>query len=151
MKQVAPFQTVLVPSQRRIIQFAEYFVGGMAYFWSGYLVFAICYSGFHWNWLQAKLLADVVGWTLNYFIQRYWAFNDKSLNKHEAATISKYGIITAVNFALDYAIIWALNSIGISPYIGFFISAGFFTVWNYMWYRFWVFYGKRGGNAKEVA
>jgi len=150
MKQVAPFQTVLVHSRRRIIQFAEYFVGGMAYFWSGYAVFAICYSGFHWNWFPAKMLADLVGWTLNYIIQRYWAFNDKSLDKHEAATISKCGIITVANFILDYAIIWALNSIGISPYIGFFISAGFFTVWNYVWYRFWVFYGKRSGNAKEV-
>ncbi|HSX34362.1 MAG TPA: GtrA family protein [Candidatus Saccharimonadales bacterium] len=151
MKQVVPLQTVLVQSHRRIIQFAEYFVGGMAYFWSGYIVFAVCYSGLHWTWLPAKMLADVVGWTLNYFIQRYWAFNDPSLNRREGAIIGKYGIITVVNFGLDYAIIWALNNIGISPYIGFFISAGFFTVWNYMWYRFWVFYGKRGGDAKEVA
>jgi hypothetical protein len=43
--------------------------------------------------------------------------------------------------------IWGLKSIGISPYVGFFISAGFFTAWNYLWYRFWVFYSKRKYNT----
>lgn len=132
------------------MQFAEYMVGGLSYFWSGYAVFAICYSGLHWSWFPAKMLADVVGWTLNYVIQRYWAFKNPALNKKEKTTIGRYGALTLVNLGLDYAIIWALNNIGISPYIGFFISAAFFTVWNYVWYRFWVFYGKRSGDAKEV-
>ncbi|HSW98821.1 MAG TPA: GtrA family protein [Candidatus Saccharimonadales bacterium] len=136
--------------RKRLVQFGEYFVGGLSYFWSGYAVFAICYSGLHWRWFPAKMLADVVGWTLNYAIQRYWAFQNPALNKKEAATATKYGIITVVNLGLDYTIIWGLNSMGISPYIGFFISASFFTVWNYIWYRFWVFYGKRSGDAKEA-
>lgn len=130
-------------TRRNIIQFLEYLVGGTVYFWSGYLIFAACYSGFGWDWLPAKMAADVVGWTLNYVIQRYWAFNSKGLKNHEEQTVGKYAIITAVNFALDYLIIWGLKSIGISPYVGFFISAGFFTVWNYFWYRFWVFISKR--------
>lgn len=136
--------------RKPFVQFAEYMVGGASYFWSGYLIFAVCYSGLGWNWLPAKMLADAVGWTLNYVIQRYWAFANPALRHHEAATVGKYGTLTAFNFGLDYLIIWGLNSVGITPYIGFFISAGFFTVWNYLWYRFWVFYGKRGGDPKEV-
>jgi putative flippase GtrA len=136
---------------KRLVQFGEYFVGGASYFWSGYAIFALCYSGLHWNWLPAKMLADVVGWTINYLIQRFWAFKNPALNHRERRTITRYGVITIVNLGLDYAIIWGLNHAGISPYIGFFISAGFFTVWNYGWYRFWVFYGKRSGDAKEVA
>lgn len=131
------------PTRRTIIQFLEYMVGGTVYFWSGYLIFALCYSGLHWNWLWAKIAADIVGWTLNYLVQRYWAFNNKNLAKHEAATAGKYSLITIANLGLDYLIIWGLQQIGISPYIGFFISAGFFTVWNYLWYRFWVFYNKK--------
>ena len=137
--------------KRRIIQFMEYMVGGAAYFWAGYVIFAVYYSGFHWGWVPAKLLADVVGLSLNYVIQRYWAFASAALRRHEIATIGRYGTITALNLALDYLIIWGLKSIGVSPYVGFFFSAGFFTVWNYLWYRFWVFYGKRSGDAKEVA
>jgi len=132
-----------------IIQFLEYMVGGASYFWSGYLVFALCYSGFGWDWLPAKLVADVVGWAINYAIQRFWAFDNPRLRRREGTTLGKYSLVVAINLALDYLIIWGLKSIGISPYVGFFISAGFFTVWNYLWYRFWVFYVKQR-VSKEV-
>jgi putative flippase GtrA len=132
--------------RKDVIQFLEYLVGGTVYFWSGYLVFAICYSGFGWDWLPAKLMADVVGWTLNYLVQRYWAFANKSLKKHEGRTAGRYALITLVNLLLDYLIIWGLKSIGVSPYVGFFISAGFFTAWNYLWYRFWVFFVRQRNN-----
>jgi len=137
--------------RRHMVQFLEYMVGGASYFWSGYLVFAACYSGLHWNWLRAKLLADIVGWTLNYLIQRYWAFANPALRSKERSTVTKYSVLTVANLGIDYLIIWSLQLVGISPYVGFFISAGFFTVWNYLWYRFWVFYGKWSGDAKEVA
>ncbi len=132
-----------------VIQFFEYLLGGSTYFISGYLIFALCYSGFGWSWLPAKLVSDVVGWTLNYLVQRYWVFENPQLKRHEGATMGKYGAIMILNLGLDYLIIWGLNSIGISPYIGFVLSAGFFTVWNYLWYRFWVFYAKQR-VSKEV-
>src|SRR6266576_5424389 len=120
------------------VQFLEYMVGGGVWFWSGYLVFAICYSGFGWSWLWSKMLADLIGWTLNFLIQRYWAFNDPRL-AHKAFKISRrYIIITGVNFAIDYLLIWGLKSVGVTPYIGFFISAVLFTGWNYLWYKFCV-------------
>lgn len=121
------------------IQFVKYFIGGSTYFWSGYLVFALAYSGFHWTWWPAKMLADFVGWTLNYVAQRYWAFTSKSLMHHEFSTAKKYTILTVCNFGLDYLLVGGLKHVGVTPYIGLCISAGFFTVWNYAWYRFWVF------------
>jgi putative flippase GtrA len=123
-------------------------VGGSIYFWSGYLIFALCYTGLGWKWLPAKLAADVVGWTLNYIVQRYWAFNNPALKKREAQTAGRYAAITVFNLVLDYLIIWSLDSVGVSPYIGFFISSAFFTIWNYLWYRFWVFIG-RGTNVTK--
>ena len=105
-------------------------------------MFAFCYSGLHWDWLPAKLLADVIGWTLNYVIQRYWAFNKQSLAHHESQTISRFGLVSLLNLLLDYLIIAGLKALGVSPYIGLFISSAFFTVWNYAWYRFLVFMGK---------
>jgi len=128
------------PTRRNIIQFLQYMVGGTVYFWSGYAIFAICYSGLGWDWLWAKILADIIGWTLNYGVQRYWAFSSKGLTRHEGRTVGKFGLVALANLGLDYLIIWGLKTLGVSPYIGFFISAGFFTVWNYLWYRFWVFF-----------
>ncbi|HUD06083.1 MAG TPA: GtrA family protein [Candidatus Saccharimonadales bacterium] len=121
------------------IQFVEYLIGGGVYFWVGYGVFAICYSGLHWYWLWAKLLADVIGWTLGFFIQRYWAFRNPKLNKLNKAVTGRYIAITLFNFLIDYLIVGGLRALGVTPYIGLFVSSGFFTVWNYLWYRFWVF------------
>jgi len=132
-----------------VIQFLEYMVGGTVYFWSGYGVFAFCFSFWHWDWLPAKIAADLIGWTLNYLVQRYWAFNNAKLKQQEQRTLGRYGLLTLFNLALDYAIIASLKAVGISPYIGFFISAAFFTVWNYLWYRFWVFLGKQNKVQQE--
>jgi putative flippase GtrA len=130
-------------SRKDVTQFIKYFISGSTYFWSGYLVFAWGYGIMHWSWWPAKMLADFIGWTLNYLAQRYWAFNKSSLAHHDADIAKKYVILTIINFGLDYVIVGSLKSIGISPYIGLFISAGFFTIWNYAWYRLWVFWGKQ--------
>ena len=121
-----------------VVQFAKYMVGGSVYFWVGYGVFALCYSVLHWPWFWAKVLADIVGWSLNYIVQRYWAFGNQH-HLREIEHIGRYIFIESVGFVLDYAIIWALNEVGITPYIGFFVSSGFFTVWSWLWYKYWVF------------
>jgi putative flippase GtrA len=129
-------------SKRRhklIIQFVEYMISGGAYFWTGYLIFFAADKGLHWNLWWAKLASNVVGWTVNYLLQRYWVFRNPNLKGHLAETSGRYIFITLVNFLLDYLIVAGLKSAGLTPYLGQFVSSGFFTVWNYLWYRFWVF------------
>jgi putative flippase GtrA len=120
-------------------QFVKYWLGGGVYFWSGYGVFALCYTVFKWDWLPSKIAADAIGWSLNYFVQRYWAFNSDRLKLSEMQHVGRYLFIETIGFILDYAIIGGLKAIGVSPYFGFFISAGFFTVWSFLWYKYWVF------------
>ena len=134
-----------LPSQKTVTQFLKYMAGGSIYFWVGYAVFAICYSGFGWDWFPSKILADAIGWTSNYIVQRYWAFAEQH-HLREIEHIYRYLIIESVGFVLDYLIIWGLKSIGITPYIGFFISAGFFTIWSWFWYKYWVFPEKSAKN-----
>ena len=138
-------------SGRDVVQFVKYFIGGSVYFWSGYIVFAWGYSILHWTWWPAKMLADIVGWSLNYLAQRYWAFNSSSITYHEGVVARKYVLLTIFNIGLDYLIVGSLKAGGISPYIGLFISAGFFTVWNYIWYRFWVFLGQDKARSPKEA
>lgn len=120
-------------------QLVEYLVSGGAYFWTGYLAFFICDKGFHWTLWWAKITADMVGWIVNYALQRYWVFNNPSLSKHKIDVTGRYLLITAVDFVLDYLIVRELKSRGLTPYLGQFVSAGFFTIWNYVLYKFWVF------------
>ncbi|GAC1391719.1 MAG: hypothetical protein NVSMB46_05300 [Candidatus Saccharimonadales bacterium] len=125
--------------KREVKRITEYMISGGAYFWTGYLVFFLCDKGLHFNLFWAKLASNIAGWIVNYLLQRYWVFSNPKLAKHKLEVSERYFIITAVNFMLDYVIVAGLKTIGISPYIGQFISSGFFTVWNYAWYRFWVF------------
>jgi putative flippase GtrA len=124
-------------------QIIEYLVSGGAYFWTGYLAFFIFWSVFHWNLFVAKIGADIIGWVVNYSLKRYWVFNNVDLAKHQTEVTSRYLIITAVNFLIDYLIVKLLRDAGLTPYLGQFVSAGFFTVWNYFWYKFWVFPEKK--------
>lgn len=131
-------------SNRKIsLQMIEYLVSGGAFFWGGYLAFFIFDKELHWSLFYAKIIADVVGWIINYILQRYWVFNNPNLAKHQINVTERYLLITVVNFFIDYLIVVELKDVGISPYIGQFVSAGFFTVWNYLWYKYWVFPSKK--------
>jgi putative flippase GtrA len=125
-----------------MVQFGKYLTGGSIYFWVGYGLFGLCYSVFHWDWLPSKILSDIVGWSLNYLVQRLWAFKGQ-VHLSEMQHASRYIFIESIGFVIDYLMIGGLKHYGISPYIGFFISGIFFTVWSYLWYRYWVFPERR--------
>ena len=122
-----------------LIQFAEYLVGGGVWFWGGMAIFALCFDALHWPWWVAKGLADIFGWSANFAIQRYWAFSNSRLKERGGQVLRRYILVNGIDFFIDYAIVAACIYNGLTPYIGFFISAGFTTVWDYLWYRFYVF------------
>jgi putative flippase GtrA len=136
------------PGRQEVIRFSKYLAGGSIYFWVAYGIFAICYSGLHWDWLPAKLLSDAVGWTSNYIVQRFWAFSDR-VSLSETRHLGRYITIESIGFVMDYAIIGGLKAVGITPYIGFFVSGIFFTVWSYLWYKYWVF--PESASAKSAS
>lgn len=133
--------------QRRVlIQFVEYMISGGAYFWSGYLAFAFLYGNdsgswpsLHWGLWWSTIVSNLFGWTVNFILQRFWVFSNQSLKGHATQVTGRYIFITLVDFVLNYFILLGLKNIGITPYIGQFISSGFFTVWNWFWYKYWVF------------
>ena len=87
----------------------------------------------------AKIISFVFGLGINFLLELYWVFNDSKARKELDTVTVRYVLLSVVNLGIDTAIVWGLNQIGISPYIGQFFSAGFFTVWNYVWYKLWVF------------
>lgn len=121
-----------------------YSLTGGAWFWSGYLTFALTYSGLGWTLWWAKLTANLVGITVNFILERVWVFDNGRRNKRLTVVTQRYLILTLVNFVIDYFIVRGLKDyFGISPYIGQFVSAGFFYLWNYLWYKYWVFAAER--------
>lgn len=121
-----------------------YSITGGAWFWSGYIMFAIADQVFGLSLWWAKLLANITGITVNFILERVWVFNNKKKNKKLTVVTERYFILTLINFVIDYLIVRFLkDQFGISPYIGQFVSAGFFFGWNYLWYKYWVFASDR--------
>lgn len=134
--------------KREVKRITEYMISGGAYFWSGYLMFFVLDQVVGLNLWWAKLLANITGWLVNYGLQRYWVFNNPKLAKHQTEVTGRYAVITLVDFVLDYAIVASLQALGLTPYLGQFVSSGFFTFWNYLWYKYWVFPQKFTEKAK---
>lgn len=132
-------QKYLKKSHRReLVRIAEYLVSGGAWFWSGYfiIVFMTPVVGLWW----ANLLGNGVGLTINFLLERNWVFTGSKTRKTTQVT-GRYAIYTACNFILNYFILLGLQKVGIPVAIGQFIASGFFTIWNYLWYKHWVFKG----------
>lgn len=130
----------LTKKRRKLyIQLVEYAISGGVYFWVGYILLDIFYYAWGWNLWWSTIVSSVIGWIVNYALQYYWVFKNPALAKHRTRTTSRYLVITVADWLINYLILAALKSIGITPAIGQFVSAAFFTVWNYLWYRFWVF------------
>jgi putative flippase GtrA len=127
--------------RKELIRFGEYMIGGGVWFWSGYIIIVVAVAnGMPLFW--ANFLGNGVGLTLNFLIERYWVFKTKRQTKLGEAT-SRYVIYTGLNaFLLNYLILQGLRNVGIEPAIGQFIASAFFTVWNYVWYKLWVFKGR---------
>jgi putative flippase GtrA len=144
--------------RKEIKRITEYVISGGAYFWSGYLMFFVIDKGLKGSFFWAKSIATLTGWTVNYLLQRYWVFRNPELKKHQTEVTWRYTVITLTDFVIDYFIVYGLKVAGLTPYIGQFVSSGFFTVWNYLWYKYWVFPEKfvrhpkaKIGVAKVVA
>ncbi len=139
--------------KRLIIQFAEYMVTGGVWFWSGYVLIVLLDGPLGLFW--ANLIGNSVGITLNFILNRLWVFKTNNSN-HLNETAGRYVIYTFLNaFLLNYLILYVLRErFGIDPAIGQFIASGFFTVWNFFWYRMWVFKGdiqpKRARRAVTI-
>jgi len=130
---------------------AEYLVSGGAWFWSGYLLFALLYSVFGIGVVPAKIISYLFGLTVNFLLQRYWVFDSRDARKQLDVVTGRYVMLSVINLGIDTLIVWGLSEVGVTPYIGQFVSAGFFTVWNYIWYRLWVFARKAPVAPRRAA
>lgn len=128
-------------NQKEFKRIAEYLVSGGAQFWSGYGAFALFDLVFKLPFWPNRVLSYGVGVVVNFYLQRYWVFGKKRLSKKQLQqSAEKYYGLMFTNFLLDLAIVGGLYELaGVSPYIGQFVSAGFFTVYNYLLFKFWVF------------
>lgn len=137
--------------RKLIHQLIEYAISGGAWFWSGYAMFALLYSVLKLDIVTSKIISYIFGLTVNFVLQRFWVFDSRDARRELDKVTGRYILLSAVNLAIDTAIVWGLSKVGVTPYIGQFVSAGFFTVWNYIWYKLWVFAKKSKPTPRRAA
>lgn len=125
--------------RKLLVQLTEYMISGGAWFWVGYASFAVLDKVFNVPFWPTKISSYIIGASVNFLLQRYWVFHQKTSKKQLGDSAKRYYSLMAVNFVLDQAIVGGLRAVGITPYIGQFVASGFFTVWNWLWYSMWVF------------
>ena len=126
--------------EREVRRIVEYLVSGGAFFWSGYIVLLAMnwWLGVEYLWLSTSV-SYIVGWVVNYILQRYWVFDNPRLAKHQTEVTERYIFISFVNLFLNFAIIEIWVKQGFYLELAPFVASIFFTAWNYYWYKFWVF------------
>lgn len=126
--------------RKEIIRIAEYMISGGTFFWSGYAAFAVLDLVFDVPFWPAKITSYFLGASVNFILERFWVFGGRATTKKQVKlSAQKYYLLTIMNFLLDLTIVGGLREAGLTPYLGQFVSAGFFTVWNYLLFKLWVF------------
>ena len=124
---------------RRVIEFVKLQLAGNILFWGTYLGYFLSDKLFHKPTIGALAIASLAAHALFFIVSRDWVFNAEG-GKKSTRQIARFIVFMGVNYFINLGIIYGLQYyFSVSPYIGQFVSAIFFTAWSYVGLRFWVF------------
>jgi putative flippase GtrA len=110
-----------------------------------YLTFTICFSYLNAGLLAATVIAYIFGLVVSFLLNRFWVFRHGADRQSAGTSVWRYATFLAINLAITYAILWGLEQIGISPYIGKLVVNLFMFFWIYVGDTYFVFRGEKTG------
>lgn len=122
------------------IEFLKLQAAGNILFWGTYLGNA--YFDQIWGWAswQSLAVASILAHVAFFVVDKNWVFSDKTGQRKTSNEVVRFIIFMGFNYFLNIGIILGLERFaGVSPYVGQFISAFFFTFWQWFGLKFWVF------------
>ena len=146
---------------KNLIEFIKLQLAGNILFWGTYLGFFLLYEVANWSEVAALAVASVIAHGFFFIANKEWVFDESSSRRKTSREITRFIIFMGINYFINLGIIAGLSHyFGITPYIGQFISAMFFTVWTFVGLKYWVFHeahrhaslrtrGKKGGSRKS--
>ncbi len=123
-----------------LIEFIKVQIAGNILFWVTYGSYFIFDSIARIPYPVSFVMASITGNIVFFLVDRHWIYNAKNGKRKSSREIFRFIIFMVVNFFLNLFIVESLNDrLEITPYIGQFISAAFFSVWTFLGLHFWVF------------
>ena len=125
---------------QNLIEFIKLQLAGNILFWGTYLGFFLLYEMANWTEIAALSVASIIAHALFFIANSEWVFDEKGKRRKTSREITRFIIFMGINYFINLGIIAGLSHyFGITPYIGQFISAMFFTVWTFVGLKYWVF------------
>ena len=136
------------------MQFVKYNVAGTVFFWSTYIMFFVLNTLLQWPEVQALATASIIGHVFYFILDKEWVFSSDGTTKKSLGELLRFAVFMALNYFLNLYFVWLLDvRFGLTPYLGQFVTAGFFVIWSYVGLKYWVFpvSVKRTKKGKQYA
>lgn len=122
------------------IEFVKLQVAGNILFWGTYIGYFLLFELAEWGYMEALVTASLVSHFLFFIANKEWVFEDETGKRKTSIEAIRFALFMGLNFFINIGIITGLQQyFDISPYIGQFISAFFFTIWSFVGLKYWVF------------
>lgn len=125
---------------KNLIQFIKLQLAGNILFWGTYIGFFLLYEFAHWSQTAALAVASIIAHAAFFFVDKKWVFHEHEGRRKTRVELFRFIIFMGLNYFINLGIITGLSVyFDITPYIGQFISALFFTFWTFIGLKYWVF------------
>jgi putative flippase GtrA len=122
------------------IEFVKLQLAGNILFWGTYIGYFLLFEIANWGYMESLVTASLISHFLFFIANKEWVFEDDTGKRKTSVEAMRFALFMGLNFFINIAIITGLQQyFHISPYIGQFISALFFTVWSFVGLKYWVF------------
>lgn len=121
-------------------EFIKLQLAGNVLFWVTYVGFFVLHELLHWPDAAALATASGIAHIVFFLINKEWVFSDKTGRRKTSSEVAKFLLFMGLNYFINLGIVTGLQHyFDVTPYIGQFVAAIFFSVWNFVGLRFWVF------------
>ena len=134
-----------------VIQFVKLQLAGNILFWGGLLGTALCREVFHLSSVWALAVGSLLAYGVFFLVDENWVFSDKTGKRKTGGEIVRFIAFMGVNYFINILLVdWCGRLSGLNVYWSqFVVSTVFFTFWNWLGLKFWVF--RHGRHARHHA
>jgi putative flippase GtrA len=123
------------------IEFIKVQVAGNILFWVTYGSYFVFDAVARIPYPISFVMATIAGNIVFFMVDRQWIYNSHNGKRKSSQEIVRFILFMILNYFINLFIVQLLkDTFDISPYVGQFVAAAFFTVWTFLGLHFWVFH-----------
>lgn len=137
-----------------LVEFIKLQLSANVLFWGTLAGLFVLHELIGWPQTIALATASIAAHVLFFIVNKEWVFNGDNGTRKTSREIVRFVLFMGLNYFINLAIVTGLSHyFDLSPYLGQVVAALFFTIWNFIGLKYWVFQdvkhqGLRTGYAK---